>query len=172
MALCWPCLFTVLVVISYGYAPYSPSCQDSPFNTYPYCNYKLSIDERINDLYSRLNLDEKNNLTNSNQGGVSRLAVPPLETNQGCIHGSTWPDANSRQTHPTTQFPQGATLAQSFNRKFYATMGRAVSDEVRAVYNEAAGSKIPGYDKGHGSGNDIYHLLLPMNYKQHTISNI
>ena len=68
-------LTSAFILLGSSYAPYSPSCQDAPFNTYPHCNHKLSTAERINDLYPRLTLGEKNNVTNSNQGGVHFLRL-------------------------------------------------------------------------------------------------
>ena len=35
------------------------SCSESPWNTYPYCNYKLDVESRVKNLLPRMSLTEK-----------------------------------------------------------------------------------------------------------------
>ena len=129
-------IFTVIVSLWLHVAPiYCQTCQDAPFNTYPYCNYTLPIDERVNDLFSRLTLEEKITLTNSDQGGVSRLALPTLGHTE-CTHG-TFQEKYTPLQFPTTLFPQAITIAQSFDPPLVGRIARAISDEVRGKYNDA-----------------------------------
>ena len=44
------------------------TCQDSPLNTYPYCNWTLPIETRVKDLWNRLTDTEKVLIVNSDQG--------------------------------------------------------------------------------------------------------
>lgn len=122
------------------------TCKDPPLNSYPYCNPKLPIDQRVDDLLSRLTLREKVFLQNSDQGGVPRLGVPTLghsECNHGtfvstppytpyCRQNITIPD-----DFPLTAFPQAINAAGAFSRELIGKMARAISDEVRAKYNTA-----------------------------------
>eukprot|EP01084_Bolivina_argentea_P274619 468129_1 len=121
------------------------TCQDPPLNTYPYCNPKLPLDQRVDDLLSRLTLWEKVYLQNSDQGGVPRLGVPTLghsECNRGTgVSGDNLPNCAQNVTvpydFPLTLFPQAINLAGAFSRDIMARMARAISDEVRAKMNQA-----------------------------------
>ena len=119
------------------------TCQDSPLNTYPYCNSKLPIDQRVDDLLSRLTLWEKVFMQNSDQGGVPRLGVPTLghsECNRGTGTSQKPSDCAipfKQSDFPLTAFPQAINLAGAFSRDLMAKMARAISNEVRAKFNTA-----------------------------------
>ena len=114
-----------LVVLFSSFIEYTRSqlvnitCADPPLNTYPYCNSKLPIDQRVDDLLSRLTLWEKVFMQNSDQGGVPRLGVPTLghsECNRGTeaipgnINHCTAPNT-SISSFPLSLFPQAINLA-------------------------------------------------------------
>ena len=119
------------------------TCSDAPLNSYPYCNSSLSIDERVDDLLSRLTLWEKVYLQNSDQGGVPRLGVPTLGHSE-CNRGSGVSTGNLQyctqnvsvsDDFPLTCFPQAIVLAGSYSRDIMARMTRATAHEVRAKFN-------------------------------------
>ena len=122
------------------------TCKDAPLNTYPYCNAKLPIDERVDDLLSRLTLMEKVYMQNSDQGGVPRLGVPTLghsECNRGTgvsggnLKSCTKKNATVPDDFPLTCFPQAIILAGAFSRDLMARMARAISVELRGKFNRA-----------------------------------
>ena len=134
---------SVISLISIQNAQYvNVTCADAPLNSYSYCNPDLPINERVDDLLSRLTLWEKVYLQNSDQGGVPRLGVPSLghsECNRGtgvsnllsCTQNVSLSD------FPLTLFPQAINLAGAFSRDLVARMARAISNEVRAKMNTA-----------------------------------
>ena len=139
--------FLWIVLLRYAQSQYvNITCADPPLNTYPYCDPKLPINQRVDDLLSRLTLMEKVILQNSDQGGVPRLGIPTLghsECNRGtgveltnaqksnaCLKNFTIPD-----DFPLTAFPQAINSAGSFSRNLFGKMARAISNEVRAKFN-------------------------------------
>lgn len=92
------------------------------------------LDARVQDLISRLTLEQKGTLLDHIGPNVI-LKVPnaPDYTiradrwNQ-CLHGVWW-------TEPTTMFPISPALAATWDPKFVNRVATVISDEARAVYN-------------------------------------
>jgi beta-glucosidase-like glycosyl hydrolase len=113
--------------------------------SYPFCNWSLPIEKRIEDLISRLTLTEKLNLMGANtvttgvgsctcmDSGVLRLGIPTylhlVETNSAVASQCVSPSVCA------TEFPAPACLAASFNRTVWAIKGKIISDEMRAFNN-------------------------------------
>jgi len=80
-------------------------CQNFPFE-----DPKLPWDQRVNDLVSRLTLDEmvsqKLNAVTDSPPSVPRLNVPPYRFDSECLHGYVNRNA--------TAFPQSVNLASAF----------------------------------------------------------
>ena len=121
------------------------TCADPPLNTYPYCNKSLPINERVDDLLSRLTIQEKVVMQNSDQGGVPRLGIATLGHSE-CNRGTEAIPGNINKckapnttisSFPLSLFPQAVNLAGAFSRDIMSRMARAISDEVRAKYNLA-----------------------------------
>lgn len=114
----------------------------------PFCNYNLSINERIDDLISRLTLDEKlsfmgadtrmndtggvNYCTCMNHG-VSRLGVANylnlVEANSFLTGNCIGPN------QCIINFAGPTGLAASFNKKAWFQQGDILSNELRALNN-------------------------------------
>eukprot|EP01084_Bolivina_argentea_P317682 550834_1 len=114
-----------------------PNCTMYPFNSYPYCNQQLSVEDRVNDLVSRMTLTEKVQNLQNNNPGVSRLGVPPNifgEALHGvlCGCGATY----EGNTGCPTSFPHALLLGASFNRTLWKRIGEAISTEARAFDNQ------------------------------------
>eukprot|EP01084_Bolivina_argentea_P287347 493055_1 len=141
LAMLW---FILQFLVEFSLSQYpNITCKDAPLNTYPYCNPKLPINERVDDLLSRLTIYEKVTLYNSNQGGIPRLGVPTLghsECNRGAPanpnHNECKP-YNIPQDFPLTCFPQAINAAGAFSPELHGRMARAISNEVRAKFNRA-----------------------------------
>lgn len=55
-------------------------CSIYPFNTYPYCNSSLTIDERVADIIARATPTEKYGQLLNNGVGMPSLGIPPFDT--------------------------------------------------------------------------------------------
>ena len=107
----------------------------------PYLDAAKPIDERIEDLVSRLTLEEKVSLVHANgkfrAGGVERLGVPPLWTADG-PHGvreevgvDSWEPAGWTSDFATAM-PVGIALASTWDTELAEIYGRTIGEEARA----------------------------------------
>lgn len=110
---------------------------------YPFHNTKLSIDDRVSDLVSRLTLEEKVLQMLNDAPAIDRLGIPSYNWWNECLHGI------GRTEYKVTVFPQAIGMAASWNPLLLKDVATAISDEGRAIYNDAS-------SKGNRS---IYHGL-------------
>jgi beta-glucosidase len=111
--------------------------------TYPFRDTKLSNDERVTDLISRLTLEEKVFQMLNNTPPIERFNIPAYNWWNECLHGV------GRTEYKVTVFPQAIGMAASWDKQLLHDVANAISDEGRAIYNDAS-------SKGNYS---IYHGL-------------
>ncbi|KAL2643286.1 hypothetical protein R1flu_010873 [Riccia fluitans] len=105
--------------------------------SFPFCNTSSSFHERVKDLISRLDLDEKIEQLGNTAPGLPRLGIPSYEWWQEALHGV----ANSPGVtfdgpiKAATSFPQPILTAASFNDTLFNSVAKVVSTEARAMYN-------------------------------------
>ncbi|MCT2590079.1 glycoside hydrolase family 3 C-terminal domain-containing protein [Streptomyces sp. N2-109] len=92
----------------------------------PFRDPELSFDRRIDDLLSRLTLDERIALLHQFTPGVARLGIGPFRTGQEALHGVAW-------MGPATVFPQAVGLGATWNDDLVRRIGEAVGTEARAM---------------------------------------
>jgi len=97
---------------------------------YPFQNPGLSAEERAKDLISRLTLEEKAALMCDQSDAVPHLGIKKFNWWSEALHGL----ANNEKV---TVFPEPIGMAASFNDSLTYHIFDAVSDEIRARYNEA-----------------------------------
>lgn len=102
---------------------------------YPFQNPKLSTAARVNDLVSRLTLEEKVNQMLNSTPAIPRLEIPPYDWWNECLHGV------ARTKYPTTSYPQAIGMAATFDVDAMKKMGDFTSDEGRAIHNESLKKK-------------------------------
>ena len=93
--------------------------------TLPYQNTALSFDERVEDLVSRMTLQEKVNQLFNQAPAIDRLGVPEYNWWNECLHGVA-------RAGKATVFPQAIGMAATFDQDLMLRIGTAVSDEARA----------------------------------------
>lgn len=97
---------------------------------YPFQNTDLPLEERLDDIISRLTLDEKVLLMQHNAPAIDRLAIPAYNWWNEALHGV------ARTKEYVTVFPQAIALAATFNSDGLQKTADIISSEGRAIFNE------------------------------------
>ncbi|ELP71119.1 glycoside hydrolase family 3 C-terminal domain-containing protein [Streptomyces turgidiscabies] len=92
----------------------------------PFRDPRLPTAKRIDDLLSRLTLDERVAFLHQFAPAVERLGVAAFRTGQEALHGVAW-------MGPATVFPQAVGLGATWNEELVQRVGEVVSREVRAM---------------------------------------
>jgi beta-glucosidase len=101
------------------------SCQ----NTEPYKNPNLPVGKRVEDLVSRMTLDEKISQMMDMADSIPRLGIPRYNWWNEGLHGVA-------RAGVATVFPQAIGLAATFNDSLMHEVSGVISDEFRAKYND------------------------------------
>ncbi|NIA31225.1 MAG: glucan 1,4-alpha-glucosidase [Actinobacteria bacterium] len=94
-----------------------------------YKNPNLSIDERVEDLVSRMTLKEKVSQMISDAAAIERLGIPKYNWWNECLHGVA-------RAGRATVFPQAIGLAAMWDTDFMHRVATVISDEARAKHHE------------------------------------
>ncbi|MFD3314489.1 glycoside hydrolase family 3 C-terminal domain-containing protein [Streptomyces sp. NPDC058694] len=94
--------------------------------TPPFRDSQLPFAKRIDDLLSRLTLEERVAMLHQFGPAVERLGVAAFRTGQEALHGVAW-------MGPATVFPQAVGLGATWNDELVRRVGEAVSTEARAM---------------------------------------
>ncbi|MCX4561260.1 glycoside hydrolase family 3 C-terminal domain-containing protein [Streptomyces phaeochromogenes] len=94
--------------------------------TPPFRDSQLPFAKRIDDLLSRLTLEERVAMLHQFGPAVERLGVAAFRTGQEALHGVAW-------MGPATVFPQAVGLGATWNDELVRRVGEAVSTETRAM---------------------------------------
>ncbi|KAK1359288.1 Beta-xylosidase/alpha-L-arabinofuranosidase 1 [Heracleum sosnowskyi] len=126
-------------VLAYPSADFACDVIKNPeVKNYRFCDKTLDVESRVNDLLSRMTLQEKIlNLVHRAEG-VGRLGVPDYNWWSEALHGVASTGAGTNFSSPikaATSFPQVICTAASFNTSLFHTIGKVVSTEARAMYN-------------------------------------
>jgi beta-glucosidase len=90
----------------------------------------MDREAKINDLISRMTLEEKVSQLSYTSPAIPRLGIPEYNWWNECLHGVA-------RAGIATVFPQAIALAATFDEDFVERVAGAISDEARAKYNEA-----------------------------------
>lgn len=97
----------------------------------PYLNTKLTIEERVTDLVSRMTLEEKISQMINQAPAIKRLGVPEYNWWSEGLHGVA-------RAGLATVFPQAIGLGATWDRDLMFRVSTAISDEARAKHHEFA----------------------------------
>jgi len=116
----------------------------------PYLNPALPIDQRVDDLLSRMTTDEKATQFSSTSAAIPRLQIPAYNWWSEALHGV----ANQGTA---TVFPQTIGLGATFDEPLILKMATTISTEARAKYHDyerrqqaaaSSGASLPGSGGG------------------------
>lgn len=128
----------VLLLLTVGW---SVCVGQAPKTTYPFRDTTLTVDERVEDLISRLTLSEKVQMMKHQSPAIERLGVPAYNWWNEALHGV------ARTKEKVTVFPQAIGLAATFDEPGLQKTADMISSEGRALFNEdlKAGKTGTGY---------------------------
>src|SRR5215470_15904506 len=124
-------VFALLIVIS------TAQTQSLP----PYKNPNLPIEARVNDLVSRMTLEEKVLQMQNGAPAIERLGVPAYDWWNEALHGVA-------RAGYATVFPQAIGLAATWDTKLMHDVADVISTEARAKYHEAVRNNEHGRYQG------------------------
>ncbi len=95
-----------------------------------YKDLTCPIEERVNDLVSRMTLEEKISQMVHDAPAIERLEVPAYNWWNECLHGVAFAGI-------ATVFPQAIGLAATWDTRLMHEVATAISDEARAKHHDA-----------------------------------
>ena len=116
-----------------------PRACEPPHDKYPFCNPKLALVDRVDDLIQRLTLAEKPYLLIAREsplGNISRLGIPEYDWGGNCIHGvqSRCGYGSDGKERCPTSYPDPNYLGASFNKSVWLGMGKTIGVELRSLW--------------------------------------
>lgn len=106
-----------------------------------YRNPGLAIEERVDDLVSRMTLEEKVSQMLDMAKAIPRLKIPEYDWWNECLHGVG-------RAGVATVFPQAIAMAATWNPELILEMADVISTEARAKHHEAVRQGDFGRYKG------------------------
>ena len=122
-------LFGLLAFATLAASSYLPA-QKPASEMLPYQDASISTEARVDDLVSRMTLDEKVSQLINTAPGIPRLGVPAYDWWNEGLHGIA-------RSGYATMFPQAIGMAATWDDELLGQMGTTTSTEARAKYNEA-----------------------------------
>src|SRR5436190_10745724 len=100
-----------------------------PMSQFPFLNFELSVEARVEDLVGRLTLAEKATQMLHEAPGIERLGIPAYNWWNECLHGVA-------RAGIATVFPQAIGLAAMWSTRRMHEVATAIADEARAKHHE------------------------------------
>ena len=100
-----------------------------------YMNPSLPVERRVDDLVSRMTLEEKVSQMTNTSAAIPRLNVPAYDWWNEGLHGVA-------RSGYATMFPQAIGMAATWNAPLLGQIATVISTEARAKYNEAVRNDI------------------------------
>src|SRR5271155_217592 len=94
-----------------------------------YKDAKQPLEKRVDDLLSRMTLEEKASQMLSASPAIDRLGVPAYDWWNECLHGVA-------RSGVATVFPETIGMAATWDPNLIFKVATAISDEARAKNNE------------------------------------
>jgi beta-glucosidase len=123
------CVFTLVLCLIVIAAP-ATTQETKPDPRAPYVNPKLPLEQRVDDLVSRMTLEEKVSQMMNAAPAIPRLGIPQYDWWNEALHGVAFSGV-------ATVFPQAIGLGATFDPALVNRVATVISDEARAKYHEA-----------------------------------
>ncbi|MGA2262222.1 MAG: glycoside hydrolase family 3 N-terminal domain-containing protein, partial [Acidobacteriota bacterium] len=107
----------------------------------PYKNPRIALELRVNDLVSRMTLDEKISQMMNTAPAIDRLGIPRYDWWSECLHGVA-------RAGVATVFPQAIGLAATWDSGLVRQVATVISDEARAKHHEFVRRDMRGMYQG------------------------
>lgn len=101
------------------------------YTSFPMWNTSLPMEQRVNDLVSRLTLEEKVKQMLNSTPAVPRLGIPAYDWWNEVLHGV------ARTPYPVTSYPQAIAMAATWDTASMFRMADYSAMEGRAIHNKA-----------------------------------
>ncbi|MGH9546347.1 MAG: glycoside hydrolase family 3 C-terminal domain-containing protein [Terriglobales bacterium] len=121
--------FRVMVVLSVALLSSAAQTQ-KPSGVLPYLDPSLPVNVRVDDLVSRMTLEEKASQLVNQSRAIPRLHVPEYDWWSEALHGVA-------RAGTATVFPEPIGLAATFDAPLIHEMATAIGQEARAKHNQA-----------------------------------
>jgi beta-glucosidase len=122
----------IMTLLSLGALAYANFCTaQSNTHKFPFQNPNLTFEQRVDDLVSRLTLEEKVAQMLNAAPAIERLGIPAYDWWNEVLHGV------ARTPFRVTVYPQAIGMAATFDTSSLKLMADYSAIEGRAVYNEA-----------------------------------
>jgi beta-glucosidase len=106
----------------------SGTCATKEEPSFPFLNSDLAIDDRVNDLVTRMTLDEKIAQMMNDAPAIERLGVPRYNWWSEGLHGVA-------RAGLATVFPQAIGMAATWDEDLIYNVSTAIADEARAKHS-------------------------------------
>ncbi|KAH6778202.1 Glycosyl hydrolase family protein [Perilla frutescens var. frutescens] len=143
------CFCTTIIIIflstnsqSDATPPFSCDPSNPSTRSLPFCNTHLPIAARVNDVVSRLTLDEKIQQLVNTAAAIPRLNISAYEWWSEALHGVSRHGRGvsfNGSIKSATMFPQIILSAASFDSHLWFRIAQAIGEESRAVFNAGQG---------------------------------
>ncbi|WP_026713206.1 glycoside hydrolase family 3 C-terminal domain-containing protein [Flavobacterium daejeonense] len=124
------CCYSVLVLLFFTILPCKAQLKAKNDGLFRFNNPSLPIDARVQDLISRLTLEEKIEQMMNSTPEIKRLNIAPYDYWNEALHGVG-------RSGVATVFPQAIGLRATFDTDLAYKVSSAISDEARAMHNVA-----------------------------------
>lgn len=122
---------TMKSIFSIGFFLLALNCTAQDYKSFPMWNEKLPVEQRVNDLISRLTLEEKVAQMLNAAPAISRLGIPAYDWWNETLHGV------ARTPYKVTSYPQAIGMAATWDINSLFRMADYSALEGRAIQNKA-----------------------------------
>ncbi|HWF89059.1 MAG TPA: glycoside hydrolase family 3 C-terminal domain-containing protein, partial [Pyrinomonadaceae bacterium] len=123
------CVFTFVLCLLLIVSP-ATTQEPQPEASAPYRDPRLPLQQRVDDLISRMTLEEKVSQMMNAAPAIPRLGIPQYDWWNEALHGVAFSGI-------ATVFPQAIGLGATFDPPLVNRVANVISDEARAKYHEA-----------------------------------